>query len=199
MFEGKEEIERVLTALSEQLEAQGTGRIEMVVCGGAGLDILGYVTRETEDVDVVAFVAKSKNGSVTLIKAKPMNPSLMAAADRVQKDFNLPDDWINAKASSLVDLGLPKGLIDRTEKRKYGKDLTVHFISRYDQIHFKVNAVVWEGGERHYDDLVALKPTDQEIEEAARWCMTHDQREGYRTFLKSVLERIGYKDVADKL
>ena len=86
------------------------------------------------------------------------------------------------------------------ETRTYKKNLTVHFLGRYDQIHFKLYAAVdRDRRDVHYDDLLALKPTAEELEKAARWSMTHDVSEGYRTILKDFLEQIGCKNVADKL
>lgn len=187
MFEGRQQIESVLNALSEQLEAEGAGRIEIVVCGGSALNILGYVRRPTEDVDVVAVIERDSSGAPVPVRPDPLNPRLMTAAEKVQKDFNLPDHWLNDKCSSLTSLGLPECLMDRVETREYGKNLIIHFLGRYDQIHFKLNAVVWIAPERHYDDLIALKPTDQEIEDAARWCMTLYPKEGFRTYLQDVL------------
>ncbi len=198
MFEGKKEIEEVLNALSEQIEVEGIGRLEMVVCGGAALNVLGYVHRTTKDVDVIAFVNKGKKGTINLKKADPLMPQLVEAAKRVQKDFNLMDNWFNAVPASVMDFGLPEGLMDRVEAHTYGKNLVVHFLERYDQIHFKLYAAVDQGG-KHVDDLLALKPTAEELEKAARWTMTHDVSEGYKTILNSFLTEIGYKDVAEKL
>jgi len=31
-----------------------------------------------------------------------------------------------------------------------------------------------QGAGKHFDDLIALKPTSDELENAARWTMTHD-------------------------
>ena len=199
MLKGKKEIETVLIALSEQLEAEGVKQLEMVVCGGAALNILGYVERTTKDVDVIAFAKRDKNGAVILTKASPLNPALLSAAMRVQKDFDLPDNWLNAGPASVMDFGLPEGLMDRVETRTYGKNLAIHFLSRYDQIHFKLHATVDQSGGKHYDDLTALKPTEKELEEAARWSMTHDPSEGYREVLKDFLEQTGHKNVAEKL
>jgi hypothetical protein len=199
MFKGKKEIETVLMALSEQLEAEGVIRLEMVVCGGAALNILGYVERTTKDVDIIAFANRDWNGTIILTKASPLNPVLLSAADKVQRDFNLPDNWLNDGPASVMDLGLPEGLMDRVESRTYGKNLTIHFLGRYDQIHFKLYATVDQSGGKHYDDLMALKPTKKELAEAARWSMTHDPSEGYRGILKDFLEKIGHKDVSEKL
>jgi len=49
------------------------------------------------------------------------------------------------------------------------------------------------------DDLLKLNPTDEEIEAAARWSMTHDVSEGYRMVLKDLLKRLGYDVVAERI
>ncbi len=200
MFEGKKEIENVLRALSEQLDAEGISRLEMVVCGGAALNILGYVERTTKDVDIIAFVDRNKENSVFLVKASPLKPALVVAAKRVQRDFNLPENWLNDGPASVMDFGLPEGLMDRVETRSYGKNLIVHFLSRYDQIHFKLYAAVdRDRRDVHYSDLVALDPIAEELEEAARWSMTHDSSEGYKEVLKDFLGKIGHTNVAKRL
>ena len=195
MFDGQNEIDAVLNALSEQLKAKGAGTIEMVVCGGAALNILGFVSRPTEDVDVIAFVKQNKE----LIKARPLLPELVEAAKRVREDFNLTDNWLNAGPADVMDLGLPDGLMNRVETRKYGKALTIHFLSRYDQIYFKLYAVIDQGYGRHYDDLMELNPTANELESAARWSMTHDTSEEFRQVLIDFLKQIGQKDEAARI
>ena len=75
----------------------------------------------------------------------------------------------------------------------------MHFLSRYDQIHFKLYAAVDQGAGKHFDDLLALNPTEEEVEQAARWSMTHDVSEGYRKVLKDLLKHIGYSDVSERL
>ncbi|MGB7294813.1 MAG: hypothetical protein WBC70_04420 [Candidatus Aminicenantales bacterium] len=197
MFEGKAEIEKALAAFSEQLGALGAGIVEMVVCGGAALNVLGYVHRTTQDVDVVALV--EKNGqAISLVKADPFSPLIGQAADKVRRDFNLPENWLNPGPASVLDFGLPRGLLDRTEIRFYGKALIIHYLGRYDQIHFKLHAAVDQGG-KHFDDLLALKPSSQELENAARWSMTHDPSEGFRLVLRDFLQKIGQGDVATKV
>lgn len=200
MFEGKKDIESALMALAEQLEAEGIKKLEMVVCGGAALNILEYVQRTTKDIDVIAFVDKDKKGEKILIKASPLNPFLVSAAKRVQRDFNLPDNWLNAGPASVMDFGLPDGLMDRVEMRNYGKNLTVHFLTRYDQIHFKFYAAADRTRrDIHYQDLLDLKPTAEELEKAAHWCMSHDVSLTFKDILKDLLCELGHKDVADRL
>jgi hypothetical protein len=117
----------------------------------------------------------------------------------VARDFNLPDNWINTGPTSAVDFGLPEGIMDRVTTRHYGGKLTVHFVGRYDQIHFKLYASADQGAGKHLDDLIALNPTSEELERAARWSMTHDVSDGYREGLKALLRHIGHNNVAERL
>ncbi len=95
-------------------------------------------------------------------------------------------------------MGLPAGLAERLQFQRYGAHLTVHFIGRVDQIHFKLYAAADRGG-YHIEDLRALDPTPDEIETAARWAMTHDVSEGFVMVLKDLLRSLGYAESADRL
>lgn len=78
--------------------------------------------------------------------------------------------------------------------RYYGTALVVHFASRFDQIHFKLFAMVDQGGGRHETDLRALNPTQSELIAAARWSITHDPSPGYRSVLADALRALGIDD-----
>ena len=86
--------------------------------------------------------------------------------------------------------------MDRVTTRKFGRRLTIHFLGRYDQIHFKLYAAVDQGAGVHFDDLSSLNPTADELEQAARWSTAHDVSEGYRQSLKGLLNHMGYSNVA---
>lgn len=199
MFENKTEVEKILGALAEQLEAIGATSPELVVCGGSALNVLGLVSRTTKDVDVVALAEKNATGAIQLKKSAPLPVVLTDAAARVARDFDLPDDWLNPGPTSVVDFGLPEGLMDRVETRRFSPKLVVHFLSRSDQIHFKLYAAVDQGPGKHYHDLLALQPNAEKLEEAARWSMTHDVSEGYRHSLKGLISQMGFEDVAARL
>lgn len=92
-------------------------------------------------------------------------------------------------------MGLPAGFVDRLSRHVYGLLLTVHYIHRIDQIYFKLYAAADRGG-YHITDLIALTPSAEEIEAAARWAMTHDVSEGFVMVLKHLLRSIGYENVA---
>lgn len=199
MFQDKTEIEKILAALGEQLDAFHAVIPDLVVCGGSALNILGLVSRTTKDVDVVAFAKSLPDGNMIISKAEPLPPALIEAAMKVGRDFNLPDNWLNPGPTSAVDFGLPEGLTKRVETKRYGTTLVIHFLSRYDQICFKLYASADQGTGKHFSDLIALEPTAEELEEAARWSMTHDVSEGYRQTIKDLLKHMGHGDVADRL
>jgi len=112
--------------------------------------------------------------------------------------LNLPSDWINTGPESFLQTGLPQGLLDRLTKKSYGKNLTIGFISRIDQIFLKLYASVDRGG-YHVDDLIKLKPSDTELLEASSWVCNQDTSETFYLLLKSMLTQIGFENVAKKL
>ncbi|MBK5219201.1 MAG: hypothetical protein JJE35_05375 [Thermoleophilia bacterium] len=160
-----------------------------MVIGGSGLLARGIIERSS-DVDLLALRSDNELGS-----AEPMPAALEAARNRVARDFSLPADWLNPGPTDLLDFGLPEGFIDRLERRDYGEALTVYFASRYDQIHFKLYALVDQGPGKHEEDLRALSPTEEELMAAARWSRSHDPSEGYAQILGEVLAHMGVKDV----
>jgi hypothetical protein len=141
-------------------------------------------------IDVLALRTGDELGS-----AEPLPAALDAARDRVARDFSLPTEWLNPGPTALLEFGLPKGFLDRLERRDYGDSLTVYFASRYDQIHFKLYALVDQGPGKHEADLRALTPTEMELLAAARWSTTHDPSGGYAQVLRAVLTEFGVDDV----
>jgi hypothetical protein len=178
----------LLHALGDQLAARNE-RYTLAVVGGSALLALGLVSRATRDVDVLAIVEDRE-----LVSAQPLPAALLEAAHIVARDFGLSDDWLNPGPTSLLDLGLPDGFYERSQRRAYGPALEILFASRVDQIHLKLYATVDQGVGKHLDDLAALQPTEQELLDAARWSRTHDPSEGYRSALERVVAHFGVDD-----
>jgi Nucleotidyltransferase of unknown function (DUF6036) len=185
----KDAADRLFVVLGEQLAAAGE-RYELVVIGGSGLLALGFIERSTRDVDLLALRSGDK-----LDSAEPLPTKLATARDRVARDFDLPADWLNPGPTDLLRFGLPDGFINRLERRNYGDSLSVYLASRYDQIHFKLYALVDQGPGKHEDDLRALSPTEEELLAAARWSRSHDPSEGYAEMLRDVLTHLGVENV----
>jgi len=191
-------LEKSLTALNDQLEIRRSPVIEIVVCGGSALQFLGLVDRTTKDVDILAF-ASSNNDFLNLVTARDLPEYLSDSIKIVSRDFKLPENWFNSGPTDLLTQGLPAGLEDRLIYKKYGSCLTVYFISRYDQIFFKMYASINGGGQRHLNDLIALNPSDEELIAAARWCLTQDASEIFPHLVIDFLKKVGYKSVSERI
>jgi len=185
-----ETLDVILSALADQLSSLADQQ-EIVVIEGSALTALGFVKRATKDVDILAVAV---NGD--LRPAKPLPESLRIARDRVTRDFDLDENWLNGGPTDLLKRGLPDGFMARIVTRRYGQALTVHFAGRLDQIHFKLYAMVDQAGGRHEADLRALHPSAEELVAAAHWSMTQDPSPGYKMVLKEALDALGVEDVA---
>jgi hypothetical protein len=183
-----ETIDILLGALGEQLASLST-RLEIVVIGGSALTALGLVRRTTRDVDLLAIAEEG-----TLHLAEPLPEALLTARALIARDFGLDENWLNAGPADLLKWGLPKGFMARVVTRHYGSALVVHFAGRVDQVHFKLFAMVDQGGGRHEADLRALKPTSDELVAAARWSLTQDPSPGYKMVLADALRVLGVDD-----
>ena len=75
------------------------------------------------------------------------------------------------------------------------KGLTVHLADRFDQICFKLYASVDQGPQsKHFTDLVTLKPSSEELEQAKNWCISHDVSEAFAIELNKALEVLDGSD-----
>ncbi|HPO15048.1 MAG TPA: hypothetical protein PLI09_16515 [Candidatus Hydrogenedentes bacterium] len=158
----------------------------------------GLISRATMDVDIVAFLDSTQRLSAPV----PLPDYLLIAANEVAEVLNLPNGWLNNGPSrdegGLFQMGLPVGFQGRLHPREYGSHLTVWFIDRVDQIHFKLYAAVDRGG-YHISDLEALSPTREELTQAARWALSHDVSNEFRGLLKQMLEKLGYGNAAEQI
>lgn len=190
-------VERIFRALEKQIEVYDGKPIELAVCGGTALAALGLVMRTTKDVDVLGLV-KQTEGSLSIEMISEFPGWLTKASKKVERDFDLTDNWLNLGPTSQVETGLPDGFEERLVEKNFGQYLTVHFISRLDQIHFKLYAAV-DRDDYHLQDLLSLKPNEKEIELAAKWTLTQDVSEGFKLCLKDFLKRNGYAQVAERI
>lgn len=190
-------IDKIFMALDRQIGVYGGMPIGLVVCGGTALAALGLVIRTTKDVDVLGVVVEPENG-LRIQELKRFPEWLVEAAKVLERDFDLPQNWLNLGPASQVESGLPEGLEKRLVMRNYGQYLTIYFISRIDQIYFKLYAAV-DRNDYHVQDLLALKPTEDEMEKAAQWAITQDVSESFKLILKDFLKRNGYGVIAERI
>ncbi|MEW6115097.1 MAG: DUF6036 family nucleotidyltransferase [Thermodesulfobacteriota bacterium] len=155
--------------------------LEVIICGGAALNLLGYVRRVTKDIDIVS---------------PEVLPSTFTEAAKITADyFGLTPEWINQGPVDLLRMGLPEGFYARCQQLDFHSHLIFLLTSRFDQIHFKLYASVDRGG-YHLQDLKALDPTNEELATAVAWCFTHDVSEPFKEIMKDFLLKNGWKDAA---
>ena len=188
-----DELERALSLLESRIRILDNKPLDIVVCGGSALIATNLVSRTTRDVDILAL--KNDKG---LYDPDPLPAYLIEAAAVVAKTINLPEDWLNTGPADLFRMGLPEGFEKRLLRKSYGTHLSINFIGRIDQIHFKLYASVDRGG-YHIDDLLQLHPTEEELIKAAMWSQTHDVSEAYTMLLKELLTELGYGIAAERI
>lgn len=190
---GKENLSNILSLLNERLTLVSPDiEWNLIVCGGAALAELNLLQRTTKDIDVIGKFSEKD------IEYANFDTQFKEQVSIIADLLNLPSNWINTGPESFLQTGLPPGLLDRLTKKSYGKNLTIGFISRIDQIFLKLYASVDRGG-YHVDDLIKLEPSETELLKASRWVCNQDTSETFLLLLKSMLEQIGYKNVAGKL
>ena len=193
-----EQMDEVFRALESQIREQNGNKVSLVIIGGTALAAIGsFVRRFTKDVDVLGEAVEDE-GEVKIQKMERFPEFLHKAIQKVARDFGLPENWMNLGPASQLDMGLPDGFQTRLIRKAYGTHLVLYFAGRKDLIHFKLFAAV-DRDDYHVEDLFALKPTREELLEAARWTLTQDVSPEFRMLLEQFLNKMGYKDVAEQL
>jgi hypothetical protein len=178
------DLETALRTLGRLLNSRGL-YYEVVAIGGGALLLLGFMIRTTKDLDLVALINKSE-----FISANPLPKPLIQAIEEVAITYNLRKDWINTGPADLLTLGLPIGFKNRMSTIDY-EGLTLHLAGRFDQICFKLYATVDQAPKsKHYIDLKHLKPNKPELEEAKKWCITHDISQAFLHDIELVIKEI---------
>ena len=178
-----------LRALGEILASQGE-YAAVVVVGGTALIVQGFVSRATGDVDVIAISRDPPEVERKSIEApEPLPEILLKAISRVARDYNLPHDWMNTTVGLQWKTGLPPGFNERIHWVQFD-GLWLGLADRYDLIFLKLYAAADSEGPTsvHYQDLVALKPTHEELDGAAEWAKGQDPSVPFARILDQVLK-----------
>lgn len=157
---------------------------DAVVIGGAALAILGTISRETQDCDV-------------------LSPKIPADIQKAAKDFSreisakgeaLKEDWLNNGPESLLDV-LPKEWRARTQELFSGKALHLQTLGRPDLLRSKFFAYC----DRQLDlpDCIALRPSKEEMLETLDWLRHQDAHPGWPEHVNkqmaALAKRLGYE------
>jgi hypothetical protein len=149
------DIKNALNLLNFYLKMKNQTRA-FTICGGASLFLQGITTRTTRDIDVVGAEIDS---------------SLQEAAVLVAKDLGLKPLWLNSEPKALAR-DMKPGWEERIFLIYEESHLKVFSISREDMIFSKFYAYC--DRQKDIEDLVSLKVTSSEINEALNWTKTMD-------------------------
>ena len=184
-------LEEALQAVGDLLQAEGA-TAHLVLVSGAALNLLGLVPRTTSDVDIIARTEGDAEAleQRPLVPPEPLPEPVRRAIRTVARDFNLPLDWMNTEVSLQWRAGLPPRMADEIAWRTYGA-LYVGLVSRRSLIALKLFAAV-DGGPRdvHFQDLQALQPNAEELEEAQQWVLTQDASGVFKQMVQEVVTRV---------
>ena len=200
-FSGKQGIEEALKRLNAKMAYAGMEPVELVSCGGASLNLMGWVSRSTSDVDIICAARVDAKGKVKLQPDKPLPPQFTELVAEVGRELGIKQEWLNFGPAPLVEFGLPSGLERRLKRKRFGRCLTLHLVSRLDQIHLKIYAAMDPKTrlETHLGDLLDLEPTESEAQAAVDWLLSRKASPAFRHKLKQVLDRIGHEKIAEAL
>ncbi len=188
-------LNEVLSALGAFLEEANAEPENFVLIGGSALLALGLISRTTRDADVMAGVDINKG----LVDPRPLSDALQAAAERVAREYDLEEKWLNTGPADQLLAGLPEGFFERLTPRIFGSKLRIYLPDRYDLIHLKLFAAVDQGMGRHVTDLTALHPTDSELLTATRWVLTQDAGDVFPEIVRDALKQMGYERITHQL
>ena len=154
-------------------------RFKGIVIGGAALNLLGIVSRLTNDCDVL-----DPNIPNEILKA-----SEDFALNKIAKEPNclIKKDWLNNGPTSLKQ-NLPKFWEARTQPLFIGKAIEFHTLGRPDLIMTKLYAHC----DRQSDlfDCLALKPSIQELKDSIEWVKYQDAKPKWPAHVEEIFKKL---------
>ena len=153
---------------------------EAVVIGGAALGLLGVITRDTRDCDILDPVIP-----------KDIEQSALEFAHLANKQgFELKEDCLNNGPISLKNV-LPPHWKFNLKDLYQGKGLTLRTLGRGDLLKTKLFAFCDRG--QDLQDCIALKPLQDELEEALEWVIYQDTNPDWPEHVKKQFAKLARK------
>ncbi len=148
-------------------------KFEAVVIGGTALNLLGVVSRETKDCDIL----------------DPQIPeSVIKAATEFKKSRpELSPNWLNNGPDSLKK-NLPQGWNNRLQILFKGKAILFHTLARTDLLKTKLFAYCDRGID--LPDCRALQPMRDELNEALSWVQYQDANVDWPNYVKRKIQEL---------
>jgi len=159
------------------LEGRGL-RLEAILVGGAALALLGVISRETRDVDVL----------VPVLPIEIADAARTFAAESRTRGIALEAEWLNNGPASLTK-DLPRGWEARKQLVYSGRSLVLHVLGRPDLLKSKLWSLCDRG--RDLLDCVAMAPSPEELQEALPWITELDGAPEWPAHVEATLADLG--------
>jgi hypothetical protein len=158
-------------------------RFTAIAIGGSALAILGVISRETRDFDILDPQIPQNIQSI----------AIEFALEQTRKGSVLREDWLNNGPASLVPT-LPPGWRARLVQLFAGDGLELTTLGRSDFLCTKLFALCDRGTD--FQDCLALKPTKEELISCLEWVRNQDENADWpkhvTTMFKTVAKELGY-------
>lgn len=152
--------------------------LEATVVGGAALGLLGLISRETRDCDVLAPSLPEE-----VLDAARRFASVVRSEGAV-----LRDDWLNNGPESLGSV-LPQGWRGRLQLAFKGQVIVLHTLAREDLLKTKLFALCDRGLD--LSDCMALAPTAAELAGALAWLEQQDLNPEWPAHVRATVADLG--------
>lgn len=151
-------------------------KFEAYIIGGAALTILNVISRMTEDIDCIdpEIPPHIKKASIEFIQNNPqygLNPAKFLNNGPISILKTLPSDW--RLRSQII---------------YQGNAITFWTLGKIDLLKTKLDAMVQRG--RDFEDVVAMAPTREELEECRPWVLSADGGEFWPQMVEESFERL---------
>jgi len=168
-----------LEAFDAFLEQRGL-RLEAVVVGGAALNLLGVISRVTQDCDILD---------------PELAPEIRAAAagfaaELRRKGEPLSDDWLN-NGPALLARQLPRDWRSHLQPAFTGRVMLLEALGRLDLLRSKLFALCDRGID--IGDCVALAPTANDLAAVLPWLEQQDAHPGWPEHVRATFDDLARK------
>jgi hypothetical protein len=158
-------------------------RLDAIVVGGTALNLVGVVSRETRDCDIIE----------PILAPEVLEAAQEFAADRTAAGSRLSAGWLNNGPAQLTTV-LADGWRGRLQPAFRGRAIELHTLGRSDLLKVKLFALLDRGLD--LADCIALRPTGEELAEARPWLEVQDLNpdwpEHVRSTLADLARRLGH-------
>jgi hypothetical protein len=151
--------------------------LEAVVIGGTALNLLGVISRQTRDCDVL----------VPTLSDEMLSAARAFAEEQRSMGSPLGEDWLNNGPASLVK-NLPGGWEGRLRPLLSGKALTLQSLGQSDLLKTKLFAYC----DRRTDlaDCLALAPTAGDLADALAWVQQQDTNDLWPDYVRQMFDAL---------